>query len=207
MITKFTLIFMSLLFLNCNDKKSINPIPNNVVRSATENPDCKKFFKKYNEKYVQEESDSALVYLDKAIDCDPENNNYKFTKAKFLTEIKRFDDAIKTINVLVSASDDPAFKLFKGIVMLKMKDNDSDKFLDSVYKDFYKIKDPTSGNEFYRVSLDNYFKGKEFSLNEIAELKVKYKDKGYETQNFTAIEELIKKENRETVLFKLFNIN
>jgi len=204
LLFKSTLLLI-LLLLMCNCKHK--PHEHKIANKKTEEPDCKKFYKAYNQKYVLEEADSALVYINKAIDCDPNNSSYKFTKVKFLTEIKRYSDALKEADNLSSISDDPAFKLFKGIIMLKMKNKDSDKILNEAYNSFSQIKEPTASNQFYKVALDSYIKGADYALTEIKELKERYKSDGYQMQNLTAIEELIRKENREAVLFKTFGIN
>lgn len=90
---------------------------------------------------------------------------------------------------------------------MKINDANSKKILEECYSEFNKMKEPTSSNLFYKIALDNYFKGKDYSLNQVKEFKQTYKDKPYENQNIEALQELINKETKEIVLFKLFNIN
>lgn len=207
MMTKLaTALLPAVLLLTCNCKKTPETQATVEVKKV-ENPDCKKLYKKYNNMYVQEQNDSALVYINKAIECDPINSNYKYTKVKFLAEIKKYDEALKEANNLAANSSDPAFLFFKGIIMLKMKNKDADKILNDTYNSYSQIKEPTASNIFYKVALDSYIKGADYTLNEINKLKQKYKSDGYQMQNLTVIEELIKKENKETVLFKVFGLN
>lgn len=209
MITKITIISMALLLLsNCSNK--VKPNPNStVINNKTEKDfsDCKKIYKKFNNKFVLEENDSALIYINQAIECNPKNTNYKFSKIRFLIGINNYKDAIKQTNELILISNDPSFKLLKGILMLKTNDSNSLKLLNESYTEYKQIKDPTSGNLFYRIALDNFFKGKDYSLNEVKKFKDIYKGKAYENQNINALEELINNETKENVLFKLFSIN
>ena len=203
MTTKLTIISMSLLLLaNCSNKKTTT---SNIVVEK-ENLKCKEIYKKYNEKYVLEENDSALVYINQAIECNPKNSEYKYTKIRFLVEIKNYNDAIKQLDKFILNSDDPAFKMQKGILMLKINDANSKQTLEECYSEFNKLEEPTSNNLFYKIALDNYYKGKEYSLNEVLKFKNKYKGKGYENQNIKFLEDLINNETKENVLFKLYNI-
>lgn len=198
-------LFMG-LFSNCQNNKSVekgNAI--NVEKKSADN--CKTIFHAFNQKLMMEENDSALYYIDKAIECDPKNNNFKYNKVKFLTSIKKYPDAIKQLDDLSADAIDPTFKMQKGILKLKINEADAKKILEECYAEFNQIDKPTSSNSLYRIALDNYFKGKEYSLNEVKKFKQAYKDKPYENQNIDALEELINKETKEVVLFKLFNIN
>lgn len=202
MITKITIISMALLLLsNCNNKKTSN----NVVIEK-ENLKCKEIYKKYNDKYVLEENDSALIYINQAIECNPKSSNYKYTKIRFLVEIKNYNDAIEQLDKFIQNSDDPAFKMEKGIILLKINDKNAINVLSDSYNDYNKIQVPTSNNQFCKIALDNYFKGKEYSLNQVLKFKDEYKGKGYENQNIKFLEDLINNETKEDVLFKLFNI-
>lgn len=203
MIPKITIISMTLILLsNCNSKK---PASNIVIEK--ENLKCKEIYKKYNEKFVLEENDSALIYINQAIECNPKSTNYKYTKIRFLVDINNYNDAIKELDKFIPNSDDPAFKMQKGILMLKINDDNSKQILEESYFEYNKLIEPTSNNLFYKIALDNYFKSKEYALNEILNFKNKYKGKDYEMQNIDALESLVKSENKENVLFKLFNIS
>lgn len=206
MTTKFTVLstlIIAVFLSNCDgNKKAIKNIAQEKDYSI-----CKKSFKKYKEKFIAEENDSALIYINKAIECNPSNNSYKNSKVAFLITIENYNDAIKQLDELISITNDPTFRLQKGVVRLKINDHKSKELLNSSYNEFNEIKKPTSGNQFYKIALDNYFKGKEYALKEIEKVKQIYKDQPYESQNFKALEELINTERKEVVLFKLFNIN
>ncbi|MDN3673044.1 hypothetical protein QWY99_08290 [Flavobacterium branchiarum] len=209
MITKITIISMALLLLsNCSNKVKSNPNPT-VINNKTEDDfsDCKKIYKKFNNKFALEENDSALIYINQAIKCNPKSSNYKFTKVRFLVETKNYNDAIIQLDELIINSEDPAFKMEKGTIFLKINEKNAIKALRDAYNDYDKIQNPTSNNQFCKIALDNYFKGKEYALKEIDKFKENYKDKGYENQNINFLEELINKETKENVLFKLFSIN
>lgn len=163
----------------------------NSNKTVKDFSNCKEIYKKYNEKYVLEENDSALVYINQAIECNPKNSEYKYTKIRFLVEIRNYNDAIKQLDKFILNSDDPAFKMQKGILMLKINDTNSKQTLEECYSEFNKLKEPTSINSFYKIALDNYFKGKEYSLNEVLKFKNEYKGKGYENQNIKFLEDLI----------------
>lgn len=208
MVTKITIISMALLLLsNCSNKVKSNINPT-VINNKTEKDfsDCKKIYKKFNNKFALEENDSALVYINQAIKCNPKSSNYKFTKVRFLVETKNYNDAITQLDELIINSEDPAFKMEKGIILLKINDKNAIKTLRDAYNDYNKIQNPTSNNQFCKIALDNYFKGKDYSLIEVEKFKERYKDKPYEMQNITALEGLIKSKDKENTLFMLFNI-
>lgn len=203
--TKLLFIFAYLLsLLNCNNNN--NKKATNDLITEKEEVKCKEIYKKFNEKYVLEENDSALIYIDEAIKCNPKNNKYKYSKIKFLIEIKNYDDAIKQLDKFILLSNDPAFKLQKGVLLLKIKDEKSKQILEECYYEYQKLKEPTSNNLFYKIALDNYFEGKEYSLNEILKCKRQYQGKDYELQNIKVLEELINNKSKEEVLFNLYNI-
>lgn len=205
MTTKFTVLstlIFTVFLSNCEGNKKVINISQEKDYSI-----CKKSFKKYKEKFIAEENDSALIYINKAIECNPNNNSYKNSKVAFLITIENYNDAIKQLDELISITNDPAFRLQKGVVRLKINDEKSKELLNNSYNEFNEIKNPTSSNQFYKIALDNYFKGKEYALKEIEKVKQIYKDQPYESQNFKALEELINTEKEDVVLFKLFNIN
>lgn len=197
---------MSLLLSNCNNKEKPNSSIGNKDKAEKNFSECKKFNKKFNDKVVLEENDSALIYINKAIECNPKSTNYKFSKIQFLMDIKKYNDAIKPTDELILISDDPFFKVLKAILLLKTNDSNWAKLLDNTYREYNQIQNPTSNNQFYKIALDNYFKGKDFALIEVGKFKEQHKGKPYENQNINAIENLIKNESKENVLFKLFNI-
>lgn len=211
MVNKLIIILMSILLLsNCNDKAKSDKDSSNSLKKDLEtnsSSNCKKMYKKFNEKFALEENDSALVYINKAIECDSKNSNYQFSKVRFLIGINKYQDAINQIDELLFISNDPTLKMLKAILMIKTNNSDFIKLLNKSYIEFNQIKSLTSSNQLYKIALDNYFKGKDYSLEEIKKYKELYKEKPYENQNILALENLIKNENKENVLFKLFSIN
>lgn len=203
-MTKKNLIipfFFIALFSNCQNKDTIGK----TTSAIKTNLNCKEIIHKYNEKFIAEENDSALIYINQAIKCNPKSSNYKFTKVRFLVETKNYNDAIIQLDELIINSEDPAFKMEKGIIFLKINDKNAIKALRDAYNDYDKIQNLTSNNQFCKIALDNYFKGKEFSLAEIQKYKEKFKEP-YEIQNINTLEQLILNNNKEEVLFSLFNI-
>lgn len=207
MTFKILIISISLGILPKCSKEKTNQSPIIINKEEEQFAECKKWNKKFNDQILLEENDSALYYINKAIKCNPKNVNYIFSKIRFLVDIKKFNDAKLQLDKLILISDDPAFKLMKAILTRKTKEEKSEQLLNESYITFNKIKKPTSSNSFYRIALDYYFKGKNYSLKEIEKHKNKYKE-SYEIQNINALEELIlnNDKEKEDVLFLLFNI-
>jgi hypothetical protein len=184
---------------SCQNKTNI------AEKSATkEKAKCVILYDKYIEKFSARENDSALYYIDKCIKCDPSKNDNKYAKVQLLISMRDYKNAILVFSDF--KLDDPALKMQKGVLMLKINDTKAENILQESFLEFCKIKELTSSNQFYKIALDNYFKGKEYALEEINKFKVTFKGKDYETQNINALESLIKSENKENVLFKVFNI-
>lgn len=182
---------------SCQNKKTI----------PKENLECEILYNKYLEKFSLREKDSALFYINKCIKCDPSKSDNKYIKVQLLTSMKDYKNAILVFDESKLAIDDPALIMQKGVLMLKIEDVNSKKILEESYGKLKKIENITSSNQLYKIALDNYFLDKNYSLSEVNKFKEKYKGKPYENQNITALEDLINKETKETVLFKLFNIN
>ena len=182
---------------SCQDKKII----------LEKKLDCEILYDKYLEKFSLREKDSALFYINKCIKCDPSKSENKFIKVQLLTSMRDYKNAILVFDDLKLGVDDPSLIMQKGVLMLKIQDANSKKILEESYSRLKKIENPTFNNEFYKIALDNYFSNKDYSLNEVIKFKEKYKGKPYENQNINALEDLINKETKENVLFKLFSIN
>ncbi len=63
-----------------------------------------------------------------------------------------FENAILVFDDLNSGVDDPALKMQKGVLMLKINDSNSKKILEECYVEFKQISKPTSSNLFYKNS-------------------------------------------------------
>ncbi len=193
----FILLFLlTSLLSSCQNKNSI--------KSDTKT-ECKIFYKKYNQKIISEENDSAIYYIDKAINCNSQNVNYKYYKVQFLVSLKKYKEAIVGLNEIKTDVIDPAIKMENGILKLKINDPSSEKILKECLNDYNLISKPTSSNLFYKIALENYFNGKDKAMIEIQKYKNIYNEP-YETQNINALIQSIQKDEKKKVLFDLFSI-
>jgi hypothetical protein len=188
------IFFLFLFFLNCNSnfKKQLSSKQDNL---------CNIYFNKYSEKFVNGENDSALFYIDKAIKCNPNEINYYDNKLIFLISIKKYYNAIELIEDKQD-NKDPIFKLLKGVLYLKINNNISDSLISESYNEL--LKKTNSDNLFYKIALDNYFKGKVYSLNEISIYRKRNNNNKNDRFNIDVLEDLIINNSKETVLFKIF---
>lgn len=194
-----TSVLLSFLALsNCSNKK-------NQVKNIS-NQDCDFFYKKFKENLMIEQNDSAIIYIEKAIDCNSEKKSYKSDKLRFLISIGKYEKAVNYLSELNSKNQDISYSLLKSILLLKIKDKNAEISLEEVYTRYKKIKNPNSTDLFYRIALDNFFKGKEYSLIELDKIKKNTELSEYEIQNFTALHNLINEKDKNSVLFSLFSI-
>lgn len=168
-------------------------------------PECEIIYNKYIEKVSKMENDSAIYFLDKSINCDPANNDYKFSKVQFFVDNQKYQEALNQLNEIKIDSIDPSLKLFSSVLKLKLNNDDADKDLREVYTKIAKIKKPTSSNIFYKLALDNYFKDKNYALEQLKFHKKQYVS-DYDKQNLDALENYIVTDDKRNVLFKIFNI-
>lgn len=169
------------------------------------NPECESLYNKYIEKAMNMEKDSAVIFLDKSIECDPKNIDYKYAKAQFLVQEKQYEQALSELDKIKIDNADPSMRLYIAILKLKVNSPDSETVLKGIYDELQKMKKLTASNSFYKIALDNYFKGSEVALKEIAAYKTIY-TADHELQNIQALEGLIKSTTKEKVLFLSFNI-
>lgn len=198
----FCLIF---IFINCQNTKPTDKATINKKTVIKVDENCTLFYKKYQRKIVLEENDSALIYIDKAIECDSKNNTFKYSKVSFLISIQNYEGAIISLKPLLEVSSDPSLKMQKAVLKLKIKQDGYENLLKECQKEFSEIDVPTLSNELYKVALLNYFESKSSALKKTTLLKEKWNAKN-EYQNIVAIEQLIETKNREEVLFSLYNI-
>ncbi len=192
------ILFFSLLTCNSNQE--------GVVKNNKN--ECSIFNEKYLEYSMLNKKDSALYYIDKAIDCNPKDDFFKTEKIKSLIHYEDYNSAISFAKKLAKEND-PNFKLLYGTLLLKMNDENAEIQLKEAYNLFsintknYNQND--SSLDFYKIGLDNYFKGKKYSLLMLEKFKKNYPDKN-NLQSADYLENLINTTSKESVLYKLFDI-
>ncbi|MDN3672122.1 hypothetical protein QWY99_03440 [Flavobacterium branchiarum] len=189
--------------LSCQSKSESKK--NLEKERIADRPECEVIYNKYIEKASKMENDSAIYFLNKSINCDPANDGYKFSKAQFFVDKQEYQEALNQLNEIKADSIDPTLRLFSSVLKLKLNSDDADKDLSDVYSKIAKIKKPNSSNVFYKLALDNYFKGKDYALEQLKFCKKIYTT-DYDKQNLDVLESYINTDNKRNVLFKIFNI-
>lgn len=197
-------LLMSLLFLFLLTCKS-----NHETKVVKEKPDCST----YNEKYVQynmaNKKDSALYYIDKAINCDPDDDFFKTEKIKLLIKYEDYSKANSFAKELANLND-PIYKMLYGVLLLRQGKTNAENLLKEAYgllnEATINYNDENSNLHFYKIGLDNYFQGREYSLDRIKKFKTHYPDE-YNIELGNYIETLIVNSSKEEVLFELFHLN
>lgn len=197
----FILSFMVVALATCNSQQS--------KKKVDTERDCSFLNDKYVESVMAERKDSAVYYIDKAILCDPQDNFFKFEKIKLLMNYDDFEGAKNAAKKMANAKS-PTFEMLYGTILLKQNDVGADAVLkkahESLISDTKNYSEDNSNLHFYRIGLDNYFKGKEYSLEKIDEFKANYSDKD-KLGLANHIYDLINKETKEDVLYKIFNLD
>ncbi|MBE9577236.1 tetratricopeptide repeat protein [Flavobacterium proteolyticum] len=194
-------IFVFITFLLVSSCKNAK-IENIEIK---DNKQCEEFNKKHVKFAIAEQNDSAIYYIDKAIKCNPEHENYKFSKVRFLIGLNKYEEAEKVL-LTFKNPEEPTIKMNIGILKLKTNDAQSENILKDVHSKFENLKSKSSTYFFYKIALDNYFYGKDYALNQIKEYKREYTT-AYDLQNINALENSIMNNEKKEVLFKLLNIN
>jgi tetratricopeptide (TPR) repeat protein len=176
----------------------------NETIEIKDNKQCEEFNKKHMKFVIAEQNDSAIYYIDKAIECNPEHENYKFSKARFLIELNKYQEAEKVF-LTFKNPEEPTIKMYIGILKLKTNDTQSENILRNVYSKFEKSESQNSTYFYYKIALDNYFNGKDYAINQIKQYKKEFTS-AYELQNINALESLILTNDKREVLFKILNI-
>lgn len=149
--------------------------------------------------------DSTLYYLDKLIKCDPKDKGFIQEKSNFLIYNKLYERALEEIDSISKV--DPFFKMMKGTITLKLNKENSKELLKEARREFiqYVIEYNDPNDIFCKIILDNYFKGKEYALNEINRYLTKIND-DYTISTFEVMEQMIKEMPKEEILYELFKI-
>lgn len=164
---------------------------------------CDGFNKKFVEYVMERKRDSALIYIDKAIDCNPESSFYRFSKVNYLIDNKDWIGASNGLKK-IKQQDDITIKMMIAVLDLKMKNPNAEESLNDVW--ILSNKDAKDINySIYDVALTNFFKGKEEALLKLSDLRNEYDDVG-SVKKIDFLKENINKESNELVLYNLFNI-
>lgn len=149
--------------------------------------------------------DSTLYFLDKLIQCDPEDKGLIQEKANFLIYNKFYERAIEEVDSI--SMEDPFFLMMKGTIALKLNQKKGEVILKDAHRKFIQkvieYNEPT--DVFHKIVLDNYFQGNEYALDEI----VKYKqnsDDEYMIATFEVFEQMLKEKSEKEILYDLFKI-
>ena len=191
-----------LLFLFCCKS-------NKEQKVSTQEVDCSIYNDKYVEYAMINEKDSALYYINKAIMCDPKDDFFKTEKIKLLIKHRDYSNAIPFAKEL-AIKNDPNYKMLYGVLLLKENNSNADDILDDarvimvdVAKDY---NENNSNLHFYKIALDNYFEGENYSLDMVKKFRENYVTE-YDIELANNIENLIKNNSKRDVLLNLFNIN
>jgi hypothetical protein len=182
---------------------------NQTKKEEIQKADCSAFNDKYIEYLMADKRDSALYYIDKAIFCDPEDEFFKTEKIKLFLKYGDYSDAVEFAKKL-SNDKAPTYKMLYGILLLKQNNNvKADIVLNEAYtllSEKTKLYDKGNSNlHFYRLGLDNYFMGKDYSLEMVKKYRENY-TKEHDAQLADYIENLITNESSRDILYKLYNI-
>jgi len=198
---KILVLTLFLIFASCKS--------NQTKDETNQKIDCSKYNDKYVEFAMNNKKDSAFYYIDKAILCDPKDEFFKSEKMKLLIQYKDYENAVKLAKVM-SNEGEPTYVMLYGILLMKQGDSESVKVLKKANSLLSKIVNDYSEENlnlhFYRIGLDNYFQGKNYSLKMVQKFRDSYV-KEHEIQLANYIEDLINNESKENVLFNLFTID
>lgn len=164
----------------------------------------------YNDKYVEYAAlrmiDSALFYVNKSIKCDQSSDFYKFEKVKLLVSAEEYEMAYDYLDSLLSHGE-TVFKMYKGVLGLKLQKNEAIILLQEAYNYFNDGELKNYDAAFYKSGLDNYFEGKKYAEKTIHTYKQLFQETPYAFEILEASRNIIDNNNKEQVLYKMFNIN
>lgn len=190
------LLVITMSILGCNSKSE--------NQKSIERSDCIIFYKKFKEEVIKGQKKNALIAIDKAINCDPNNESFKSNKLRFLIELSKYNDAIKLIDSY--KSDDNSFKMLTAVLKFKNKDAKAIDLLRECYNRYKDEREITTDDLIYKIALTNFFDGKEKALKEIDISRTNSKEENVKI-NLETLEELINQYDKQNVLFKLYGIS
>lgn len=135
----YTLIYYN----NSPEEVAFNLIKKNIL---LENSDYANFIMAQS-MFECKQFNQALIYIDKAIEKNDINSNYKLFKAKILVQVKKYKEALKYIeanenNMSVYLAND--FKILKQKALFNLSSNEED-------KKFYQIYSLYLAGNYYKV--------------------------------------------------------
>lgn len=200
---KCTPLLILLSILSCNSKQANK---NNEQQSIRQ--DCSVYNEKYQEYAMANQKDSAFYFIDKAIDCEPEDTFFKTEKINLFIKYKEYSNAINFAKSL-SESGDLTQRFLFGVLLLKEQRSNAETVLRQVYDEMMKkdfsYDDSNRSWHFYSIALVNYFENNEKALQLVDKFKSNYEDE-YSKQLAEVITDLINSETKEKLLFKIFNM-
>lgn len=178
-----------------------------LLSNCNAQSDCVELYNKYVNNDFEENSKKALEYLNRAIECDPDNSDYRFEKVRFYILNKNYDMALKSAKNL---NDRALENLMKGIILLKLdKKDEGIENLKSALKFYDNSKSSDEelmfSTEFNIIILKNIIESKNSAIS-FLHLKRKDYSKDYQINSFNHLEELINANSAENVLFSIYNI-
>lgn len=172
--------------------------------------DCQSYNDKYVEYASKREVDSALFYIDKSIKCNKNDDFYKFEKVKLLVSADEYEKAYDYLDALLSKRE-PTFKMYKGVLGLKLQKREASNFLQEAYNEFKNLEKYNGKKDhniaFYKSGLDYYFEGRKYAKKAVLEYKQLFEKSSYSLETLEVAEKLIETNGKEQVLYEMFNIN
>ena len=191
--TLFTSIFFMLCSLFSCSKQNKKQIK-----------DCNAYKERFIDFELTNNIDSALVYINKAIECNPTDEYYKFSKVNFLIRQLKYEEALKSLKTL-NLENEVSLQLMEVALNMKIGGDSIDFKLDKIYAKINKHDFKSNSSAIaYKIVLDNYFKGSDYALDKIALANANFEDNN-STLLFESLKNNIETYDKNEVVFKLFN--
>lgn len=189
----FLLIFISFFILSCK-----------------QNNDCSYYYDEYLNFYMKNDISQAIDYINMAIDCDKNNDNYKSDKVNLFIRIKKYDKALIAANSMTVSSTS---YLIKGVLLLKTNSKDSSNiaFIKALKK-LRQLKNSKNLNKNALFSIDYnitilsyHLEGHNKGIQILNRFKLKHKT-DYQKEMLNSLQNMIMNLDSKTILFNLFGI-
>lgn len=167
---------------------------------------CDQLFESYTKARENYDYSLALKKINKALICNPKNQNYEEEKINLYLYFKRYNEAIDFIDSIQPSSSS---NLIKGVLMLKVKPDIGQKYLKEELENLIGTKSVNVDSDFNRdfniIVLNNYLFGKDKTLKKIEVLLEKYKS-DYHVKTLKYLKNQIELLDEKQLLFNVFNI-
>ena len=169
---------------------------------------CNLYYNKYINASFNENKDSSLFYIEKAVICNPKDKLYRNEKLKVLLFKKKYKSVLKELDFL---DKDIYYNVLKGLLYLKLDmKKEGNTILDNEYKKVVNVRRSKEKQKFrhfyYGLLLINYYEGKENGLKLIRENGVVYTGIN-ELDTLKHTEKLIEENTPINVLNLIFGLN